>query len=679
MKRIISLAASAVLLVACGDRQADEATQESTSAAPKAEAVETAALIPRTVIFGNPDRTQARISPDGAWVSWLAPKDGVLNVWVAPSDDPANARVITNDTYRGISQYFWAPNSAFVYYIQDQGGDENFHVYSANIETGEVVDLTPVKDGARATVESISSQRPDEIVVGINERNAQLFDLYLVDVTTGERELLRENPGYAGWLIDNNLDPRFGFQPTPDGGGNIVDFEGEVFAVIPPEDFLSTNALGFNASNDAVFILDSRGRDTAALTRVALESGDVEVLAENERADISGILVDQRTLEPIAYNVNHLKSRWYPVDDATAEDFEVLSAALSGSLSIVATTEDMSKWIVHEDAPERSGTYFIYDRGDRSVAKMLEQYPDLANYTLAPMEALTIKSRDGLDLPAYLTLPVGSDSNGDGRPETAVPMVLAVHGGPWARDEYGYRSWHQWLANRGYAVLSVNYRGSTGFGKTFTRAAIGEFAGKMHDDLIDGVQWAIDAGVADPDKVAIAGGSYGGYATLIGVSFTPDTFACGVDIVGPSSLVTLIESFPEYWKPFLQGTWYTYVGDPANEEDREDMLARSAISRVDDIKVPLLVGQGQNDPRVTKLESDQLVEAMAANELPVTYVNFPDEGHGFRRPENRLAFYSVMEGFLESCLGGTSEPVNDAFEGSTVEILYGKGYVKNLP
>ena len=679
MKRIISLAASAVLLVACGDRQADEATQETTSAAPKAEAVETAALIPRTVIFGNPDRTQARISPDGAWVSWLAPKDGVLNVWVAPSDDPANARVITNDTYRGISQYFWAPNSAFVYYIQDQGGDENFHVYSANIETGEVADLTPVKDGARATVESISSQRPDEIVVGINERNAQLFDLYLVDVTTGERELLRENPGYAGWLIDNNLDPRFGFQPTPDGGGNIVDFEGEVFAVIPPEDFLSTNALGFNASNDAVFILDSRGRDTAALTRVALESGDVEVLAENERADISGILVDQRTLEPIAYNVNHLKSRWYPVDDATADDFEVLSAALGGSLSIVATTEDMSKWIVHEDAPERSGTYFIYDRGDRSVTKMLEQYPDLANYTLAPMEALTIKSRDGLDLPAYLTLPVGSDSNGDGRPETAVPMVLAVHGGPWARDEYGYRSWHQWLANRGYAVLSVNYRGSTGFGKTFTRAAIGEFAGKMHDDLIDGVQWAIDEGVADPDKVAIAGGSYGGYATLIGVSFTPDTFACGVDIVGPSSLVTLIESFPEYWKPFLQGTWYTYVGDPANEEDREDMLARSAISRVDDIKVPLLVGQGQNDPRVTKLESDQLVEAMAANELPVTYVNFPDEGHGFRRPENRLAFYSVMEGFLESCLGGTSEPVNDAFEGSTVEILYGKGYVKNLP
>jgi dipeptidyl aminopeptidase/acylaminoacyl peptidase len=683
MKQFISLAASAVLLVACGDRQASETPPESTAAAPESTAVETAAqaapLIPRDVIFGNPDRTLARISPDGSYVSWLAPKDGVLNVWVAPSDDPANARVITNDTYRGISQYFWAPNSAFVYYIQDQGGDENFHVYSANIETGDVVDLTPVKDGARATVESISSQRPDEIIVGINERNAQLFDLYLVDVTSGERTLIKENPGFAGWLIDNNLDPRFGFQPTPDGGGNIVDFEGEVFAVIPPEDFLSTSTVGFNASNDAIFILDSRGRDTAALTKVALDSGDVEVLAENDGADISAILVDQRTLEPIAYNVNHLKSRWYAIDDETAADLEALTAALGGSLTIVATTDDMSKWVVHEDAPEKSGVYHIFDTEDRSVTKMVEQYPNLADFTLAPMQALTIKSRDGLDLPSYLTLPVGSDGDGDGRPDEAMPMVLAVHGGPWARDEYGYHPWHQWLANRGYAVLSVNYRGSTGFGKTFTRAAIGEFAGKMHDDLIDGVKWAIDEGIADPDKVAIAGGSYGGYATLIGVSFTPDTFACGVDIVGPSSLVTLIESFPEYWKPFLQGTWYTYVGDPAKPEAREDMLGRSAISRVDDIKVPLLVGQGQNDPRVTKLESDQLVEAMAANELPVTYVNFPDEGHGFRRPENRLAFYSVMEGFLETCLGGTSEPVDDAFEGSTIEILYGKGYVKNLP
>jgi len=674
-----ALAASA-LLAACG-QQASEPAAESGTAAKGTEAVAAveAALIPRTMIFGNPERTQARISPDGSWVSWLAPSDGVLNVWVAPADDLDAARVVTSDDYRGIQQHFWAPNSAYVYYIQDQGGDENFHVYSANVETGDVVDLTPVAEGARATIQAVSAERPNHIVVGINERNPQIFDLYLVDVTTGERELLKENPGYAGWMIDNTLEPRFGFQTTEGGGGEIVDFEGEVLAVIPPEDFLNTQGLGFNKANDVVYMLDSRGRDKVALTALSIATGEIEVLAESGDADISGLLIDGQSYEPIAYNVDYLKSSWYAMDEQTAADLEAITAELGGSLSIVATTDDMSRWIVHEDATERSGAYYLYDREDRSVSKLVDQRPELSEQTLAPMHAVEIPSRDGLTLVSYLTLPAGSDTDRDGRPDEPLPMVLAVHGGPWARDSYGYSSWHQWLANRGYAVLSVNYRGSTGFGKSFTRAAIKEFAGKMHDDLIDGVEWAVDKGIADRDKVAIAGGSYGGYATLIGVSFTPDTFACGVDIVGPSSLVTLIESFPEYWKPFLEGTWYTYVGDPAVAEEREDMLGRSAISRVDDIRVPLLVGQGENDPRVTKLESDQLVEAMSANELPVTYVNFPDEGHGFARPENRLAFYAVMEGFLEGCLGGKSEPVESAFDGSSIEILYGKGYIGNLP
>ncbi len=679
MRNRTVLAATLILLAACG-KPSTEPEPQTTPAPPPAEvsATETAELIPRDTLFGNPDRTLARISPDGAHVSWLAPKDGVMNIWVAPADDADNPRAVTNDTYRGIRTYFWAPNSKFIYYIQDDGGNENFHVYSTNIASGEVVDLTPVKEGARATIEAVSSQRPDHIVVGINERDSQIFDLYLVDVTTSERELLMENPGYAAWVIDNDFVPRFGLQPTPDGGGNVVDMDGELFAVIPPEDFLTTQTVGFNAANDALYLLDSRGRDTAALTRVSIESGEVEVLAENPDADISAILTDARTFEPVAYNVDYLKSTWYPLDDGIAADLEALTAALPGSLSIVATTEDMSTWVVHEDSSNKPGAYYLFNSETNSVDLMVVQEPELAEYQLAAMQAVKITSRDGLELVSYLTLPVGSDADGDGRPEEALPMILAVHGGPWARDQYGYHPWHQWLANRGYAVLSVNYRGSTGFGKEFTRAAIGEFSGKMHDDLVDGVQWAIDEGIADADKVAIVGGSYGGYATLIGVSFTPDTFACGVDLVGPSSLVTLIESFPDYWKPWLQGTWYTYVGDPAIPEEREDMLARSAISRIDDIKVPLLVGQGENDPRVTKLESDQLVEAMAANELPVTYVNFPDEGHGFQRPENRLAFYSVMEGFLESCLGGQSEPVNDAFEGSTIEILYGKGYIGNL-
>ena len=257
-------------------------------------------------------------------------------------------------------------------------------------------------------------------------------------------------------------------------------------------------------------------------------------------------------------------------------------------------------------------------------------------------------------------------------------MLLWVHGGPWARDGYGYNTIHQWMANRGYAVLSVNYRGSTGFGKEFTNAAVGEFAGKMHDDLIDAVDWAVGEGIAQKDKVAIGGGSYGGYATLIGVTFTPDKFACGVDIVGPSSLVTLIESFPEYWKPFLAGTWYRYVGDPTDPAAREDLLARSAISRIDDIRVPLLVGQGGNDPRVTKPEADNLVAAMQAKNLPVTYINYPDEGHGFQKPENRQSFFAAMEGFLGTCLGGRVQPIGDSFEGSSAEILAGAEYVEGL-
>lgn len=676
MKQFFWLAVICAALSACGapnepdSSVAATATVDEPAAAPQ--------VIPREVIFGNPDRTLARISPNGEHVSWLAPNDGVMNIWVAPTAEPSNATVITQDNYRGIQSYFWAPNSRFVYYLQDNGGDENFHVFSSNIASGEVTDLTPIADGARAQIEAVSSEHPDHIVVGINDRNSEVFDAYLVDVNSGNRELLKENPGFAGWLIDNDLTPRFGFAPTADGGGNIVDFDGNIIFEISAADFLTTQAVGFNKANDAIYVIDSRNRDKAALTLVSLDSGETTLLAESDIADISDILTDARTFEPIAYNVDYLKSSWYPIGDEAADDLKALSTALEGSLTIVATTADMSTWIVHEDATEQSGAYYIYDRETQSVSSMLVQRPGLAEYTLAPMQALPLKSRDGLTLVSYLTLPLGSDADGDGRPEEALPMVLWVHGGPWARDSYGYNSVHQWLANRGYAVLSVNYRGSTGFGKAFTRGSVGEWAGKMHDDLIDAVDWAVAEGIASEDKVAIGGGSYGGYATLVGLTFTPDVFACGVDIVGPSNLVTLLESFPDYWKPLLNGTFFMDLGDPENSEDREFMMSRSPISRVDAISAPLLVGQGQNDPRVTKIESDQIVDAMSAKELPVTYVNFPDEGHGFARPQNRLAFFSVMEGFLEGCLGGQSEPVNDAFEGSSIEILYGKGYIENL-
>ena len=676
MLRTAALAAL-VSLTACAT-QTPASQPASTPATTAPATAEMAPLIPRAPIFGNPERSQGRISPDGKMVSWLAPKDGVMNVWVAPVDDPAQAKAITNDTYRGIRIHQWAPNSTTVLFMQDKGGNENFHVYSANTQTGEVRDLTPIKEGARAGIAAISPDVPSKILVATNERNAQIFDLFLVDLATGKRKLAKKNPGYAGWVIDNTLTPRFGRRPLPGGGMEIVDFNGKVLLTVPSEDFMTSQIVGFDNSNKFIYAIDSRGRDKAAAVKISAKDGSVTVLATSDKADISTLLLHPTTREPLAYSVNYLKSELTAMTPETEADLKILKAKLSGDIELVALTDDTSKVVVYSEAADAPGIYSIYDRATKTVTTMFETRPALKGTPLQPMHPREIKSRDGLTLVSYLTLPPGSDPDGDGVPNKPQPTVLWVHGGPWSRDAYGYNGIHQWMANRGYAVLSVNYRGSTGFGKSFTNAAVGEFAGKMHDDLIDAVKWAVDAGVADKDKIAITGGSYGGYATLIGVTFTPEQFACGVDIVGPSSLVTLIESFPEYWKPFLGATWYKFVGDPADPKAREDMLNRSAIRKIDAIKVPLLVGQGQNDPRVTKLESDQLVKVMSDKGLPVTYVNFPDEGHGFARPQNRIAFFAVMEGFLESCLGGRSEPLGETVKKSTMQVLQGADHVPGL-
>ncbi|WP_394270475.1 S9 family peptidase [Qipengyuania sp.] len=641
-------------------------------------------LIDRASLFGNPVASQGQISPDGKWVSWIAPDEGVMNVWVAPASDPTKGKVITKDRHRGLSNHFWSTDSRFVLYVKDDGGDENFRVYAVNPATAETRDLTPVKKGAKADILGVSRDRPGVILVGLNERNPQINDLYEVNIETGERKLIAENPGYAAWITDNLYAPRMAMVPQPDGSMQVVSLGADlkpagVFAAIPSEDLLSTGVVQFSRDNKTVYMIDSRGRNTAAAVAVDLASGNNRVIAEPAKADLSNILVDNETYEPIAYSSNYLKEEWTGLTDTAKAELAFLKSKLPGEFSITSRSQDDRYWIVtgsDADAPVR---YFVYDREADSLTPWFETRPDLADAPLQPMHALELKAGDGKTLVSYLTLPPGSDPDGDGRPDKAVPMLLWVHGGPWARDAYGYNSVHQWMANRGYAVLSVNYRGSTGLGKEFTNAAVGEFAGKMHSDLTDAVDWAVAQGIAQKDKVAIGGGSYGGYATLIGVTFTPDKFACGVDIVGPSSLATLIESFPEYWKPFLAGTWFRYVGDPSDPKAREAMIERSAISRVDQIKVPLLVGQGGNDPRVTKPEADALVAAMQAKNLPVTYINYPDEGHGFQKPENRLSFFAAMEGFLGSCLGGRVEPIGDAFEGSSAQILAGAEHVEGLP
>lgn len=640
-------------------------------------------LIDRSDLFGNPVASQGRISPDGEWVSWIAPDEGVMNVWVAPASNPSSGTVVTDDRHRGISNHLWSVDSKYVLFVKDNDGDENFHVYATDPRTGETRDLTPLPDGIRAQLMGVSRDRPGVILVGTNERNPQLTDLYEYSLTTGERTLIAENPGYASFITDNTYKPRMAMVPQPDGGMKAVYLNddltpGDVFADIPSEDMLNTNIVQFSRDNDTVYMIDSRDRNLAAGVAVDLTTGERRVLVEPEKADLSNIIVDNETYEPIAYATNYLQEEWTPLNEDVASEFEFLSSKIDGEYQISSRTTDDTKWIVYGGSAEAPGQYYVYDRDADTLTPWFETRPALADAPLQPMHPLELKSEDGLTMVSYLTLPPGSDPDGDGRPDKAVPMLLWVHGGPWARDSYGYNTVHQWMANRGYAVLSVNYRGSTGFGKDFTNAAVGEFAGKMHSDLVDAVDWAVAEGIAQEDKVAIGGGSYGGYATLTGVAFTPDRFACGVDIVGPSSLVTLIESFPEYWKPFLAGTWFRYVGDPADPEQRKDLLARSAISRIDDIKVPLLVGQGGNDPRVTKQEADNLVEAMQAKGLPVTYINYPDEGHGFQKPENRMSFFAAMEGFLGTCLGGRVQPIGDSFEGSSGEILAGAEYVDGL-
>lgn len=639
-------------------------------------------LIPRAKIFGNPTRSGGQISPDGKHVSWLAPVDGVMNVWVAPIGNLAAAKALTKETRRGLQSYFWAPDAQHIIYQQDAGGNENFRLHSVAIATGADIPLTKAGDKVRAQVEGVSKDRPEVVLIGLNDRNPQFFDLYEVDYRTGASKLVMQNPGYGQWVVDNALKPRFAMQQVAGGGSKVfrLDDQGKATPVltIANEDMLTTAPVGFNKANDVLYWVDSRGRDKAALVGMDVATLNGTVIAASDKADIQGLLTDPQSHEPIAYSVNYLRNEWTPMRADVKADFDFFKARLPGEVAIISATDDASKMIVSASAAEQPATAYIYDRKARTLTRLYETRPDLAAYKLRPMWPVEIPTGDGKTMVSYLTLPAGADTNNDGKPDRPVPLVLNVHGGPWARDAYGYNGAHQWLADRGYAVLSVNYRGSTGFGKGFVNAAIGEWSGKMHQDLIDAVQWSVKQGVTTREKVAIFGGSYGGYATLVGLTFTPDTFACGVDIVGPSNLKTLMESFPAYWRPMLEGTFYKHIGDPGNPADVERMMAQSPISRVDAIKKPLLIGQGGNDPRVVKAESDQIVAAMKAKKLPVTYINYPDEGHGFVRPENRLSFFGITEGFLAKCLGGRAQPIGDDFRGSSLQVLEGASHVPGL-
>ncbi|MFO0836319.1 MAG: S9 family peptidase [Phycisphaerales bacterium] len=659
------------------------------------------ALISRDVLFGNPDRAQARLSPDGKQIAFLAPVNGVLNVWVAPVEQPDKAKPITSDSKRGIRQYFWAFTNSHILYLQDSGGDEDWRLYSVDLASGKQVDLTPFDsipgpDGKplvgptgralrpTAQIQGVSEKSPNELLIGLNNRDPRLHDIYRVNIKTGEMKLVRKNESMLAYICDDDFNVRFAMRFTPKAEMEIVRVKGdatEPFATIGPEDSMTTAPAGFNKTQDVLYMTDSRGRNTAALKAVDLKTGDEKILAEDPKADVGEALVHpiDKTVQAVAFDYD--RQHWKILDPAVKPDLDYLAGVCDGDLGVVSRSMDDKRWIVaytDDDGPVR---YYRYDRAEAGKAGkatfLFSNRKALEGLPLSPMHAMVLKSRDGMELVSYLTLPKWADADANARPDKPLPMVLMVHGGPWARDDWGYDPYHQWLSNRGYAVLSVNYRGSTGFGKNFVNAANGEWAGKMHDDLLDAVNWAVDQKIADKSKVAIMGGSYGGYATLVGLTFTPDFFACGVDIVGPSSLQTLMQNIPEYWYPFFP-VLAQRVGDPSTEEGRKLLAARSPLGLVDRIKKPLLIGQGANDPRVKQVEADQIVSAMKKASIPVTYVLFPDEGHGFARPENNAAFNAVTEAFLSQHLGGRFEPVGDAMSKSSAQVKVGAEHVPGL-
>lgn len=638
-----------------------------------------APLLPRELLFGNPERAAVTISPDGARLAWLAPVDGVMNVWVAPAGDLAAAKPVTKDTSRGIRTYFWAFDNAHILYLQDRGGDENWRVYAVDLAAGSERDLTPF-DKVAARIEQVSPRHPGEILIGINDRDEQLHDVYRVNLASGERTLAQKNEGYVGFSFDDDYRVRLATRFTPDGGAEILKAAGagfEPFAKVSPADSLTTQPIGFDKSGNTLYLLDSRDRDTAALTKVDLTTGKSDVVYADPRADVANVIIQptEQTLQ--AVSSTYLREEWKVLDPSIAADFQVLAKAAKGEFAIASRSLDDKVWIVSYLLDAGPVTYYRYDRPAKKATYLLTARPALEGKPLMPMHARAIRSRDGLELVSYLTLPVGSDPDLNGVPAAPAPMVLFVHGGPWARDEWGYNPYHQWLANRGYAVLAVNYRGSTGFGKKFLNAGNREWATRMHDDLLDAVDWAVAQKIADPKRVAIMGGSYGGYATLVGLTFTPEKFAAGVDIVGPSNLETLLGSIPPYWAPLL-AVFEQRVGELKSEEGKAFLRSRSPLFKVDQIQRPLLIGQGANDPRVKQAEADQIVQAMKAKGLPVTYVLFPDEGHGFARPENKKAFNAVAEAFLARHLGGRYEPIGADFKGSSVTVPEGATAVPGL-
>jgi len=513
----------------------------------------------------------------------------------------------------------------------------------------------------------------------LNNRDARWHDVFLIDPVTGQRSLVWENQQEFDFVgLDWQLKPRHARSNASDGGARLWHLDGEKvvhWRDVPFGASWTTRVWTFDAHCKHLHMLSCLEHDKSALVQIDWSTGEESVLFKSERADVTDAIFNAQSLAPEAVCVDAGRQEWTALTPDVAPELALIKAHLPGhAFQVQSQTDDNRRWIIMSYTPEQPATYHLLDRDKQTVTELFTARPELRQYRLAPIHAVEGKSRDGLTLVSYLTLP---PDVGVHRPPQPLPMVLVVHGGPWARDIFGYRGDHQWLADRGYAVLSVNYRGSTGFGKAFVAASEKEHARKMHNDLIDMVEWAIAEGIAQMDKIAIFGLSYGGLASFVGATFTPEVFCCSIPVVGISNLQTMLESMPPYWSGFAEYMYRSY-GDPRTEEGRKLLAERSPINKVENIKKPMLIFHGANDVRCKVAESDTIVAAMQAKSIPVAYVVYPDEGHGFQKPANRLSYIAIAEAFFARHLGGAFEPVGRDLEGSSHEIRAGDDILRDL-
>jgi dipeptidyl aminopeptidase/acylaminoacyl peptidase len=624
-------------------------------------------LIPRKVLFGSPLKCEVKLSPDGKYIAYLASKNGVMNICMADIRDLETVKTITFEK-RGIQNFLWAFTNEDILFAKDNYGDENWRVYNVNINTLEVKDLTPQED-TQNIIKKLSPNFPENVL--IERKSHQGHEFYSLNIKTGKSKRVFSNTrNFGNLIVDDDFKVRLGISYYSDGGAKIFHNENghfKLFLNLDFEDAIATKPIVFDHYGRYLFLYDSRDRDTICVSRIDTKTKEFELLAQHEKSDIIDVIIHpfSKHIQAAIYCLERLG--YIYLDDKISRHFRFLLNQLEGDLNIPSRSSDDKKWIILNTKDNSPLRYYYYNIETQEIKDLFSISKELEDKPLTSMHSVTIKSRDALELLCYYSLPRESDPENSARPKTPLPTVLFVHGGPWAREHWGYNAFHQWLCNRGYCVLSVNYRGSTGFGKKFLNAGNLQWSKKMQDDLIDVVNWAIQEKIARKDSIAIMGQSYGGYASLVGLSFTPDIFACGIDMFGPTDLITLMRSVHEAMGSFAL-IYRRRVGDHTTPESRKKLAEISPINKIHNIVRPLLVGQGANDPRVKIEQSNKLVRALEKRNVSVFYVVYSDEGHGFTKQENRVAFYAIADAFLAKYLGGRLEPVKHDLENTNMEF-----------